>query len=263
MDSYISHHGILGMKWGIRRYQPYGTAYIRKNSTQGLDKTKVYSSNLNKWGKTKDNNILYITGFSGSGKSTIATKLKSKNTNVVHIDSYMEKDKHGENSSNQNKDLNEFLDRKNFDVSKLSDTSIDRKERWKYIDDFAENLLQDFAKEQHSKGKRVIVEGVQLSDDTMFPVKDFFKDKPVLMPTTGKLTSMYRSGKRDGMNLKDRFDKESLEWYKYADKRLSELRDITDSKKTTIYIDSKNGTLISNINKSTIGKGKKYLRGLI
>ena len=57
----ISHHGILGMHWGIRRYQPYGKGgYDRKGGKTGkeIGEAKKYSYETLKAG-TKLNSVSY------------------------------------------------------------------------------------------------------------------------------------------------------------------------------------------------------------
>ncbi len=86
-EIYLRHHGILGMKWGVRR------------TPEQLGHKRVKSGNLNKFG-TKNHNALFVTGISGSGKSTFSQKLASRtDSEVIHLDSYFEKVGIGNNKS--------------------------------------------------------------------------------------------------------------------------------------------------------------------
>lgn len=42
--NYLSHYGVPGMKWGVRRYQPYSIGYQRKGGVTGSEKGKAKRS---------------------------------------------------------------------------------------------------------------------------------------------------------------------------------------------------------------------------
>lgn len=197
MDEFF-HYGI---KQRSGRY-PYGSGERPYQSSDGYGPElfrKSKKANLDKFGKDQNHNILYIDGISGSGKSTLALFIKKPNDSVIHLDSYFETNNLREARKNRNKEFDQFLSKNNFDISILENGKLFReniKEYFKSVDRFAK-LSEEFGKEQYKKRRRVIMEGVQIGDETLYSDKSFYQDKPRISLTTSSEISKQRAEDRD------------------------------------------------------------------
>ena len=222
---FLKHFGILGMHWGRHK----------TSLTDGHENLKgARTANLDKWGKDPQHNILYVTGYSGSGKSTTARQLADDKTHVIHLDPYFEKMDKNVASSIQDKDFNKYLE-KNFPEYKTIANPVKSERRSKEwfakIDTLMEHT-EKFAAKQFFKNKKVIVEGVQLNDETTYPNKDFFKDKPLVITGTNAVTSFIRAYKRDGKSMITSLQaaKEYVQWYSNTNKKLNTLSNYANAK---------------------------------
>ena len=118
--------------------------------------------NIDKWGKDESHNILYITGYSGSGKSTLATYFKDSNTDLIHLDLYFEKN--SIDNENRNTNFDHYL--KSKGIKAINEVPREQWESLKVLSKF-ENAVEDFAKEQFHKGRKVIAEGIQIYDESL------------------------------------------------------------------------------------------------
>ena len=248
----LYHHGILGQKWGVRRYQnPDGSltdAGKKRYSNLGsllIEKKNDFHSNVDKWGSGPDKNLLIITGLSGSGKSTLAVSIKDQipNTDVIHLDVYYDnpiKDK-----VFRSKGFDDYLKKKVPEYEKIAKnfTKYDEvrfdanknqklnKEYWDTMDKVRDAIF-DYSRESY-RTNRVIAEGVQWLDTSMYPniteKEKVVKNMPMIIKGTSLGKSTIRAAIRDGMSILDGkrfidYMKARVEWQKVWNKQVSELK---------------------------------------
>lgn len=203
---YIAHYGTPRHSgrypWGSGKNPRQGTRDYYRKTFNALYKSK--SANLDKWGKDKDHNVLYLTGLSGSGKSTLAIQLaKETKADVVHLDFYFNRMSQSSRNEYQSKEFNKFLDDRVPNWRKMPDP-INDKYDWSIVDDFAK-ALEDYGKAQFTKGRKVIAEGVELMDNTLYDSRRSYSSKPYAVLNTSAVKSLIRGNMRDDMVGLDAF----------------------------------------------------------
>lgn len=154
-----------------------------------------------RFARDKYHNILFVTGHSGSGKTTFVdflAKSYGEYMNVIHLDAYC-----CENSGDEDdKEFTEYLK-----TNKRSVRTAD--------------IFYDFSEKQFEKGKAVVVEGFQLLYLQDWEIR---KETPMVILTDNAVTSFIRSYKKNKDDMKLSELGTYILWYWDMSKRIRKMK---------------------------------------
>lgn len=215
MANYLIHFNPYHDKLGRFDKAPFNTTKIRKEANKKLKSDISTISrphtdyNLDKWGKSKDTNILFVTGIAGSGKSTVANNMaKSNGADVINIDLYTFRTTTGF-VQGMSRSFNKYLDKnvpgwqnmqkEAYEVLTKNDRRLQKKAGQWF--DTLESAIIGYGQEMYGK-QQVVAEGVQILDETLFyNNKQALKNKPLIVMDTSVVDSLISRASRDNKSI--------------------------------------------------------------
>ena len=197
------------------------------------------------WGKDRDHNVLYITGYSGSGKSKVTERLKDSNTVVIHLDVYFD-EYINPNAGGKSKYFDEYLE--DHDIPAPNSLNEREKSDMNVYRKF-EKAIEDFGKLQFDEGRKVIVEGTQILDGIINPDKSFYKNKCIIILQTSQSQSKANAAKRDKDEAEE-LAKQIINKHQNPTeqkKNMKELEDSSNAETGSVDIDSATESTILDI----------------